>query len=172
MATKSKIEWTQSTWNPVRGCTRVSEGCRFCYAERIAARFSKKGLAYEGLAKMTKAGPRWSNKVRLVRELLDAPLKWKKPQLVFVNSMSDLFHEDVPLDFILKVFKTMNRSSSASFPSTYKAVKTLGLNSILSCRGPKMFQWESVLKIKTIHARIDNLRQTDAHMSNFYHLNL
>ena len=62
MATKSKIEWTQSTWNPVRGCTRVSEGCRFCYAERIAARFSKEGFAYEGLATMTKAGPRWLNK--------------------------------------------------------------------------------------------------------------
>ena len=88
MATKSKIEWTQSTWNPVRGCTRVSEGCRFCYAERIAARFSKKGLAYEGLAKMTKAGPRWSNEVKLVRELLDAPLKWKKNSVDFCQ-----FHE-------------------------------------------------------------------------------
>ena len=64
MATKSNIEWTQSTWNPIRGCTRVSEGCKFCYAERIAARFSREGLAYEGLAKMTKAGPRWSNEVR------------------------------------------------------------------------------------------------------------
>ena len=61
MATQSsKIEWTESTWNPVRGCTRVSEGCRFCYAERIAARFSGKGMAYEGLAENTKAGPRWT----------------------------------------------------------------------------------------------------------------
>ena len=75
-AQSSKIEWTESTWNPVRGCTRVSEGCRFCYAERIAARFSNDGMAYEGLAKNTKAGPRWTQEVRVVREVFEAPLKW------------------------------------------------------------------------------------------------
>ena len=70
MATQlSKIEWTESTWNPVRGCTRVSEGCRFCYAERIAARFSGKGMAYEGLAENTTAGPRWTKAVRPVPEV-------------------------------------------------------------------------------------------------------
>ena len=68
MAIQSKIEWTESTWNPVRGCTRVSEGCRFCYAERIAARFSGKGMAYEGLAKNTKAGPRWTQQVLPIPE--------------------------------------------------------------------------------------------------------
>ena len=77
--------------------------------------FQKRGFAYEGLAEMTKAGPRWSNKVRLIDDLLDAPLKWKKPQLIFVNSMSDLFHEDVPLDFILKVFETMRKADHHQF---------------------------------------------------------
>ena len=93
MATQSsRIEWTESTWNPVRGCTRVSEGCRFCYAERIAARFSGKGLAYEGFAENTKAEPQWTKEVRLIPELLNEPLKWKKSRRIFVNSMSDLFH--------------------------------------------------------------------------------
>ena len=68
-AQSSKIEWTESTWNPVRGCTRVSEGCRFCYAERIAARFSGAGMAYEGLAENTKAGARWTQKVQTVPAL-------------------------------------------------------------------------------------------------------
>ena len=102
MATQSsKIEWTESTWNPVRGCTRVSEGCRFCYAERIAARFSGEGMAYEGLAENTKAGPRWTQEVQIVRELLNQPLKWKKPRRIFVNSMSDLFHEKIELSYII-----------------------------------------------------------------------
>ena len=118
MATQfSKIEWTESTWNPLRGCTRVSEGCRFCYAERIAARFSGKGLAYEGLAENTKAGPRWTNEVRLVRELLNEPLKWKTPRRIFVNSMSDLFHEQVKLSFIQKVFDVMKRADRHQFKS-------------------------------------------------------
>ena len=103
MAIQSKIEWTESTWNPVRGCTRVSEGCRFCYAERIAARFSGKGMAYEGLAENTKAGPRWTQEVQIVRELLNEPLKWKKPRRIFVNSMSDLFHEKIELSYIQEV---------------------------------------------------------------------
>ena len=163
MATKSKIEWTQSTWNPVRGCTRVSEGCRFCYAERIAARFSKEGFAYEGLAKMTKAGPRWSNKVRLVEGLLDAPLKWKKTQLVFVNSMSDLFHEDVPLEFILKVFDTMNRAEQHYFQVLTKRSKRLAE---LSCeiQWPKNVWMGVSVENQDYTSRIDDLRQTGAHV--------
>lgn len=163
MATKSAIEWTQSTWNPVRGCTRVSDGCRFCYAERIAARFSGQGLAYEGLAKMTNAGPRWENKVRLVEELLEVPLKWKKPQLIFVNSMSDLFHEDVPLEFIQKVFDTMDRAKQHHFQVLTKRSKRLvRLNSKL--------QWsENVwmgvsVENEDYTDRIDDLRKTGAHV--------
>lgn len=101
------IEWTDATWNPIRGCSRVSEGCRHCYAERVAARFSGPGQPYEGLANMTKVGPQWTGKIRLVPEKLEQPLHWRKPRMVFVNSMADLFHEDVPEDFIDQVFAVM-----------------------------------------------------------------
>lgn len=107
MGDKSGIEWTNATWNPLRGCRRVSEGCRHCYAERIAARFSGLGQPYEGLATRTQLGPRWTGNVRLLPELLDQPLYWAKPRRIFVNSMSDLFHEDVPADFIWDVFAVM-----------------------------------------------------------------
>lgn len=107
MADKSSIEWTDATWNPVRGCSRVSEGCRNCYAERVAARFSGPGQAYEGLARMTDAGPRWTGEVRLVEEHLRDPLKWKRPRRIFVNSMSDLFHESLDDFSIQRVFDVM-----------------------------------------------------------------
>jgi protein gp37 len=112
---RTSIEWTETTWNPVRGCSRVSEGCRNCYAERIAARFSRQGLPYEGLAVMTPSGPRWTNEVLCVEELLFEPLRWKKPRMIFVNSMSDLFHENVPFDFIAHVFEIMNGVSWHTF---------------------------------------------------------
>lgn len=163
MATKSKIEWTQSTWNPIRGCTRVSEGCRFCYAERIAARFSKKGLAYEGLAKMTKAGPKWSNKVRLVEDLLDAPLKWKTPQYIFVNSMSDMFHEDVPLDFILRIFDTMRKSTKHQFQVlTKRSQRLFELSNKI--QWPKNVWMGVSVENQDYTHRINRLRQTDAHI--------
>ena len=86
MATNSSIEWTESTWNPVTGCTKVSPGCKHCYAERMALR----------LRAMNQ--PNYANgfKLAMHRHALDLPLQWKKPQTIFVNSMSDLFHEDVP----------------------------------------------------------------------------
>ena len=93
MSGNSTIEWTEKVWNPVRGCSRVSPGCEHCYAERLAHRFSKKGLPFEGLTKKTSKGPRWSGKIKLVTNDLKKPLSWKKPQYIFVNSMSDLFHE-------------------------------------------------------------------------------
>jgi protein gp37 len=105
--TRSKIEWTDATWSPVRGCSLVSPGCTNCYAMRLAHRFSGKGRAYEGLTRLTKHGPVWTGKVRLVPELLDQPLHWKKPRRIFVNSMSDLFHEAVPNEFIDIVFAVM-----------------------------------------------------------------
>ena len=163
MATKSKIEWTQSTWNPVRGCTRVSDGCRFCYAERIAARFSGEGLAYEGLARMTKAGPRWSNKVRLVRELLDAPLRWKKPQLIFVNSMSDLFHEDVPLEFILEVFDTMEQAGHHQFQVLTKRSERL-VELSYKIQWPENVWMGVSVENQDYTFRMDHLRQTGAHV--------
>ena len=115
MATNTSIEWTDATWNPTRGCTRVSEGCRHCYAERLAVRFSGAGQAYEGLSMMTSTGPRWTNRLQLVPEAVEQPLRWRKPRFVFVNSMSDLFHPDVPLEFVQRVFSVMERCPQHTF---------------------------------------------------------
>ena len=112
---KTSIEWTDDTWNPTRGCSRVSEGCRNCYAEGIAARFSthanqsgdEDAGVFAGFAKMTSSGPRWTGKVELIESKLEEPLHWKKPRRVFVNSMSDLFHEALPDDAIDRVFAVM-----------------------------------------------------------------
>ena len=90
MGGSSSIEWTDATWNPVRGCTRVSPGCVNCYAERVAARFSREGLPYHGLAEMRGGQPRWTGALSFGHDL-DAPLRWRRPRRIFVNSMSDLF---------------------------------------------------------------------------------
>lgn len=97
MASKSKIEWTEMTWNPVTGCDKVSQGCKFCYAERMSKRLNRMGSV------------RYVNgfKVTLHHDLIARPRSWKKSRVVFVNSMSDLFHDDVPLEFIQQVFETM-----------------------------------------------------------------
>lgn len=97
MAQNSSIEWTEATWNPVTGCTKVSPGCKFCYAERMAKRLKAMGQ------------PRYADGFRLTLQpdLLDAPLHWRTPRTIFVNSMSDLFHKDIPLDYIEQVFGTM-----------------------------------------------------------------
>lgn len=105
----SKIEWTGETWNPLRGCTKVkgSAGCDNCYAMGIASRFSGPGMTFEGVAKMVHGKPHWTGKIRLVPEKLADPLGWKTPRTIFVNSMSDLFHEGVPDEFIDQVFAVM-----------------------------------------------------------------
>lgn len=115
MADKSKIEWTDATWNPIRGCSLVSGDCTNCYAMRQAHRQSGPGAAYEGLTRMTEHGPIWIGDVRLVPELLDQPLCWKRPRRIFVNSMSDLFHEQVPDQFIDKVFAVMALAGQHNF---------------------------------------------------------
>jgi protein gp37 len=115
MGDKTAIEWTDATWNPLRGCSRVSEGCRNCYAERVAARFSGKGQAYEGLAVMKDTGPHWTGEVRLVEEHLADPLRWKRPRRIFVNSMSDLFHESVPDEWIDRIFAVMAYAKQHTF---------------------------------------------------------
>ena len=107
MGDRSAIEWTDATWNPVRGCAIVSKGCTNCYAMRQAHRSHGAGGAYEGLTKLTKGGPVWTGDIRLVPELLDQPRRWKQPRRIFVNSMSDLFHEGVPDEFIAAVFGVM-----------------------------------------------------------------
>jgi protein gp37 len=105
MANNSAIEWTGSTWNPITGCTKISPGCKNCYAERMAHRLKAMGQ------------PNYSNgfQVALHEHVLELPLRWKKPQTIFVNSMSDLFHKDVPVDFIKKAFNVMNHAHWHSF---------------------------------------------------------
>jgi len=157
----SKIEWTESTWNPVRGCTRVSEGCRFCYAERIAARFSGKGMAYEGFAENTKAGPQWTKEVRLIPELLNEPLKWKKSRRIFVNSMSDLFHEKIEFADIQKIFSVMEKAYWHQFQVLTKRSEQLLKFSPNLPWSPNVWMGVSVEDSRVTH-RIDELRQTGA----------
>jgi protein gp37 len=118
----SAIEWTDATWNPIRGCTRVSEGCRNCYAETLAARFSdpatEKGPAQwgHGLATRTSKGARWTGKIDVAADATFlAPLRWKRPRRIFVNSLSDLFHEAVPDAVIDRVFAVMALSPQHTF---------------------------------------------------------
>ncbi len=108
MADKSKIEWTESTWNPAVGCTKVSEGCRNCYAERMAVRLACMGKRkYQSVV----LGGRWTGKVFCDDESLTIPLRWKKPRMIFVCSMGDLFHEDVPDEFIYRVMHIMGQEA-------------------------------------------------------------
>lgn len=109
------IEWTDATWNPIRGCSLVSAGCKNCYAMKQAHRFSGPGKPYEGLTEIGPHGPLWTGKIRLVPEALEEPLHWRKPRRIFVNSMSDLFHEDVPDEFICRVFGAMLAASRQIF---------------------------------------------------------
>ena len=105
MSTLSKIEWTETTWNPVTGCTKISHGCKHCYAERMTKRHQSMGM------------PKYRRgfDVAIHESVLQDPLKWKKTRLVFVNSMSDLFHEDVPAEFVQSVFDVMNRAQMHTF---------------------------------------------------------
>jgi protein gp37 len=107
MSSSSKIEWTDATWNPLLGCTHVSSGCKECYAAALAAGRLRNRPEYEGLAVRRNGRAAFTGKIRLLPERLDQPLRWRKPRRVFVNSMSDLFHPDVPLDFIDRVFAVM-----------------------------------------------------------------
>jgi protein gp37 len=105
MAHGSSIEWTEATWNPVTGCTKISAGCKHCYAERMAKRLRAMGT------------PQYANGFKLTLQpgMLELPLRWKKPRTIFVNSMSDLFHMDVPLEYIQRVFEVMNRCPQHTF---------------------------------------------------------
>jgi len=112
MGQKTGIEWTESTWNPIRGCSRVSKGCRNCYAETVANRFKGPGEPYEGL--IAKGG-QWNGEVKLIEHKLDEPCRWSKPRMIFVNSMSDLFHPAVPFETIAGIFGIMAAASWHTF---------------------------------------------------------
>lgn len=115
MAGKTKIEWTECSWNPVTGCTKLSEGCRNCYAATMARRLKAMGNV------------RYQNgfDVTIHEDLITKPLEWKKSKMIFVNSMSDIFHDDIPEDVILKIFATMNKASWHTFQVLTKRSKRL-----------------------------------------------
>jgi protein gp37 len=115
MATKSSIEWTEYTWNPITGCTKISPGCANCYAQRMAKRLQAMGLP----------NYRKGFSLSLHEHTLQTPLNWKKPSIVFVNSMSDLFHEKVPTEFILKVFDTIHQTPQHKFQILTKRAERL-----------------------------------------------
>ena len=123
VGSRTLIPWCDATWNPIRGCSRVSAGCEHCYAEKMAGRFGiprrpdayAKRLPYQGLVRSTVNGPRWTGDVSVVEEALDLPLRWKRPRRIFVNSMSDLFHEKVPDEWIDRIFAVMALAPQHTF---------------------------------------------------------
>jgi protein gp37 len=150
---QSSIEWTELTWNPTTGCTKLSAGCKFCYAEVMTKRLKGMGL------KKYKDG----FKLKIHPEELQRPYSWKKPSVVFVNSMSDLFHKEVPLSFIKDVFKVMNDTPQHTYQVLTKRPElVLKYNNYL--------EWSSNIWMGTsienenVVKRIDYLRKTDAHI--------
>jgi protein gp37 len=153
LGAKSTIEWTESTWNPVTGCTKISPGCDNCYAERLALRLRAMGQ------------PNYKNgfAVTMQPHMLNLPLRWKMPQTIFVNSMSDLFHRDVPTDYILRVFDVMNEASHHRFQVlTKRSQRLMRLSSRLTWT-PNIWMGVSV-ENETFTFRIDHLRETEAHI--------
>ncbi|NTU47361.1 phage Gp37/Gp68 family protein, partial [Candidatus Roizmanbacteria bacterium] len=150
---QSHIEWTEMTWNPVTGCDKVSDGCRFCYAEAFAKRLQGMGVEkYRNGFQLT-----------LHSETLREPFRWKKPRVVFVNSMSDLFHKDVPIDYIREVFSVMKQNPHHVFQVLTKRADVLKYY-----ESERWLDWAhniwmgvSVESRNTMH-RIDRLRDTDA----------
>jgi len=151
MGLKSSIEWTESTWNPVTGCTKVSPGCKHCYAERMAER----------LQAMGQENYRNGFKLTLQPHMLELPLRWKAPQTIFVNSMSDLFHEDVPFDYIHRVFDVMRRAYWHRFQVLTKRSERLAQLSARLPWEPNIWMGVSV-ESDRYRFRIDALRRTGA----------
>ena len=150
---KSKIEWTGSTWNPITGCTKYSDGCTNCYAEKMANRLKNMGLKkYENSFNLT-----------LHYENIEDPLSMKKPQTIFVCSMSDIFHKDVPDEFILKLFEVMNKAHWHTFQVlTKRAERIKELNDSITWT-KNIWLGTTVESQKVIH-RIDYLRESGAYI--------
>ena len=153
MALQSAIKWTGSTWNPVTGCSKISPGCKHCYAERMAKRLKAMG------------SPNYADgfKLKTHEHVLELPLSWKKPQTIFVNSMSDLFHKNVPLEFIQKVFDVMNKAHWHTFQVlTKRSERLFQLDKHLNW-APNIWMGVSVENENYIK-RIDHLRCTNAYI--------
>ena len=153
MGQSSSIEWTDSTWNPIVGCRKVSAGCAHCYAERMAKRLKAAG------------NPNYRNgfELTLQPQMLARPLEWRKPKNIFVNSMSDLFHEDVPLDYIQEVFNVMNRANWHQYQVLTKRAERVHQLSPHLKWAPHIWMGVSV-ENRDYLWRIDHLRRTQAHI--------
>src|SRR6202521_5193666 len=156
MSSQSSIEWTDATWNPVRGCTKISPGCKYCYAEVFAERFrGVPGHAYER-----------GFDLRLVPEKLAEPLRWAKPRMIFVNSMSDLFHERVPEGYILRVAEIMSLANWHVFQVLTKRSERMKemLRTSLNPYAQRRHIWWGVSVENKKHGlpRIDHLRSAPA----------
>lgn len=162
MATNSAIEWTEATWNPVGGCTVISPGCTNCYAMRLAHRLEKMGQKkYAGTTRVSGRRAKWNGRIVLDRNALDLPRKWKAGKTIFVNSMSDLFHEGVPLDFIQEVFKTMAATPQHTYQVlTKRAERVEALSSAL--QWPNNIWLGVSVESEEYLWRIDCLRRTSA----------
>jgi protein gp37 len=147
----TKIEWTEVTWNPSTGCTKISEGCLNCYAAKMAKRLKAMGT------------PKYENEFELTihPDTLNEPYSWKKPQIVFVNSMSDLFHEDMPLSFIKKVFTVMNNNPQHIFQVLTKRADILAKYSALLNWSENIWMGVTVESSKHLY-RVDSLRNSGA----------
>jgi len=153
MANSSHIEWTDATWNPVTGCNKISPGCKFCYAERMSRR----------LQAMGQSNYRNGFKLTLQPQMLEHPLHWRQPRRIFVNSMSDLFHEDVPLDYIRRVFQVMTRAHWHEYQVlTKRSDRLRDLDSDLKWQAQI---WMGVsIENEDYIFRADDLRKTGAHV--------
>ena len=151
MANGSKIEWTTATWNPVTGCTKVSPGCAHCYAERMSRR----------LEAMGQRNYRNGFDLTLQPHMLDLPLRWRKPQFIFVNSMSDLFHRDVPIEYIERVFDVMRRARWHTFQVLTKRSERLAEFDRVIDWPQNVWMGVSV-ESERFAARIGHLRDTSA----------
>lgn len=125
MGSRTTISWTDATWAPVSGCSRVSPGCERCYAEKIAGRFSGPWLPFEGLVKLTKRGARWTGKTRMNVDRLSQPLRWKRPRKIFTTSMSDVFHERNTNAEIAAIFGVMAAAPWHTFQVLTKRAKRM-----------------------------------------------
>jgi protein gp37 len=162
---ETSIEWTDATWNPVAGCTIVTAGCTNCYAMKMAARLEAMGVEkYKGLTRRSGDRHVWSGKLRLDEEALEIPARWKKAKRVFVNSMSDLFHEDVPTAFIARVWQAMAAAPQHTFQILTKRPERMALvlsdDALFKSLG-NVWLGTSVEDSRTL-GRLDELRRTPA----------
>jgi protein gp37 len=159
---ETSIEWTDATWNPVAGCTILTAGCTNCYAMRMAARLQAMGTEkYRGLTRKTGGRAKWTGKIALDRKALSIPASWSKPRRVFVNSMSDLFHSDVPADFIADVWKVMAETPRHTYQILTKRPDRMAEVVPGFAKLPNVWLGTSVEDGRVLH-RIDDLRRVPA----------